>query len=226
MQNNPKQNNLNPEITDISINYLFVNGVHHKGIVDTILKLNRKEFLPQEYDCLSNIDSEVRFAKNKYMLNMATAALMVDIVKDKLPSNILVINSGLGYLSAVLADFYKDQGVSITAVEEDQGLIDQSKYTTKRLKLDNIEFLCANLKDIPLAKKFDLIMVEGAFYAPENSWLNMLNEDGLLVGVLRRKNISNILKIKKIENELVEEKLQQVATPYIKGFEEKVEFIF
>ncbi|KAB2952121.1 malonyl-ACP O-methyltransferase BioC [Heliorestis acidaminivorans] len=78
--------------------------------------------------------------------------------------NILDIGCGTGYLTEQLLELYPQ--AQITALDIAPGMIE---YAQQKLPNENIEFLCADIEEVALNKKFDLIISNATF-----QWFNQL----------------------------------------------------
>ncbi|QGG46246.1 malonyl-ACP O-methyltransferase BioC [Heliorestis convoluta] len=80
--------------------------------------------------------------------------------------DILEVGCGTGYLTKRLCTLYPE--AQITAVDIAPGMID---YAQKKLNHQNLDFLCGDIEEIGIPKKFDLIISNATF-----QWFNQPGE--------------------------------------------------
>ncbi|AEF92962.1 biotin biosynthesis protein BioC [Desulfotomaculum nigrificans CO-1-SRB] len=80
--------------------------------------------------------------------------------------NILDIGCGTGYFTEQLARCYPN--ANITAVDIAPGMIE---YARKKLRSKKIEFLCADIEEVEINRKYDLIVSNATF-----QWFNQLEQ--------------------------------------------------
>lgn len=92
--------------------------------------------------------------------------------------DILDIGCGTGYLTKQLLSNFSN--VRITAIDIAPGMIE---YAIRKFKGSNIEFLCCDIEDTVMDKKFDLIISNAAF-----QWFNNFEETIENIGQLLNNN--------------------------------------
>ncbi|MFL1781064.1 Protein-L-isoaspartate O-methyltransferase [Candidatus Hepatincolaceae symbiont of Richtersius coronifer] len=142
------QNLTAQHLDDIMVNHLLVNGVTDKFIIENVLNYPRSLFLQNDLKSMGNSDGCVYYQKNKFLIEISTLAYMIMASKMPHEKNVLVIGSGVGYASTILANIYN----SVIGIEEEQGLTEKATLMANKVKLKNLTFVKSNLLLEPMPK--------------------------------------------------------------------------
>jgi protein-L-isoaspartate(D-aspartate) O-methyltransferase len=207
---------------DIIINQLIVADVRDEKVISVVSSFPRSLFLPIDIASCGSSDSPIEYKKNRYMLDTATIANMLEIANFKNSDIVLVVGSGLGYGTALVSKFVS----RVICIEKDEELVAVAKENLKKLGILNLEIHEGSISNFNLIHPFNRILFEGAFAKIPQSILEMLDYKTDLIAIERKNNLSQVIKATLIDNKVVLRYGRHTPTPYTKGFEEKETFSF
>ncbi len=212
----------NKRKADIIVNHLLVSGITDENILNAVSEIHRDWFLPEQLKCVSDCDSVIYYDEDRFVIDMATLAHMINFADFSKNDNVLLYPSGLGYVATVLSKFVS----KVIAVEENEKLLDYSKKAVASLAIENVDFYCGSLDSFHFKGRYNKVFFNGAFYKINNVISRLLLDNIELVGVRRINNVAHIVKVKQIDRNIIYTTGRHTTTPWVVGFEEKEEFVF
>lgn len=157
---------------------LFRFGEYEKEILTSMLKINRKDFIPENYSYLAYSDNALPIGEMQTISQPSTVARMIQLLDIEKNSEILEIGTGSGWNAALLSRL----GKSVLTLEINHNLAEKAK--TKLLKYPNIEVREEDFR--LLNQKFNkIIFTAGISENNEEIIKNFaekcLNEKGILI---------------------------------------------
>ncbi len=170
-------------------------GIRDKRVVEAMLKIDRADFvLPEDRD-FAYSDSPLSLMDGQTISQPYIVALMTEALELNPEDRVLEIGTGSGYQTAILAYLSK----SVVSIERIYSLHLFAQENLKKYKLNNIELIYGDGKEIVFKEKFDKIMITAAAKTfPEKIFEN-LKEGGIMVAPIEQGFYQVLYKVIKRE---------------------------
>ncbi len=165
-------------------------------------QVRREDFVPAQYKSLSFADVAIPVGgasdddADKVMLEPKVAARMIESMQLQPTHRILEIGTGTGYLTALLATICEH----VTSIEIDSQLTRQAAVNLAMAGISNVQLIegdCFAFCHAPNQYvdqytdqnanengwKFDRVLITGSVPEIGNTFLNMINAEGCVVGI-------------------------------------------
>jgi protein-L-isoaspartate(D-aspartate) O-methyltransferase len=138
-------------------------------------------FLPPGLRALAYADEDVPLGNGRYLVEPMVLARLIQTLQPQPEDKALVVASGAGYGSALLARLVK----SVVAVESDAGLAGSAEQTIRELGIANVRQVIGRMEDGHAAEgPYDVILIEGAVQHVPATIVAQLAEGGRLGTVI------------------------------------------
>ena len=176
------------------IEYLKNQGLS-EGIIKAFEKVDRKNFVPEEYHFEAYEDYPISIGHGATTSQPYTIAFMLEKLELKPNSKqkVLEIGSGSGYVLALISEITKGKVYGVEIIKE---LAKRSKETLKKLNFEDIAVINkSGFKGLHECAPYDRILVSAACPNLETAkkLSNQLKEEGIIVASVRH----SIFQIKK-----------------------------
>jgi protein-L-isoaspartate(D-aspartate) O-methyltransferase len=129
--------------------------VNDRRILDAMRSLPREAYLPPRLADQAYMDKDIDLGSGRVLLKPLVAARLVQLARPQAGEAALVVGAGTGYGAALLAAC----GVQVTALEEDETLLDLARQNPAGL----VKLVHGALSaGCPGGAPFDLVVIEGA----------------------------------------------------------------
>lgn len=202
---------------------LRTGDVVDKEVLAAFLETPREIFVAPQFKPLAYLDRETLAlgAKTRRLLRPLTLARMLQAAAVKPGDHALDVGTGSGYGAALL----EAMGAKVVALESDLGAADAARR------------LLAGSQDVSVAEgplptgaaqlgPFDVIVMEGAFRTSPGPLLDILADDGRLVGVDASMGASQAALYERRGQAISRRALFEVAADTLDGFAAGVSFAF
>ncbi len=176
-------------------------------VLDLMATLPREKFVPDAYQGLAFADIAIPLGRGRYMLHPREEGRLLQAVKPRSHENVLVINSGTGYVSALLASMAK----KVHVVDSDPEFAKTAADTFSALNINNVTVECAEISKGMLSEApYDVIVVLGSTQILSDAFKQLLKVGGRMFCVVGRKPTMEALLVCRIhektwqENDLFE----------------------
>lgn len=179
----------------------------NKKINKAFGRIDRKNFIPKEYQSLAYEDTALPIGYEQTISQPSTIAFMLELLEVDNDQKILEIGSGSGYVLALLNQVADN--LDIYGVEIIPELVSSSRKILKdssNIKIFNASSRLGLLTEAP----FDRILISAAAKEFPKELINQLNDGGIIVCPVK----SSIIKYK---NGIFEEYPGFVFVPLISG---------
>lgn len=150
------------------------------SLIFAFLKIDRKDFVIEEYKRLSYIDTALPIGYEQTTSQPYTVAFMLELLGPMEGENILDIGSGSGWTTALLSHIVGKKGF-VTGVEIVPELVKMGRENISKYDIKNVKIIQASKKlGIP-SKKFDRILVSAAAKEFPNELLKQIKLGGVIV---------------------------------------------
>lgn len=196
------------------------NKVTHPRLISALRSVARETFLPPDRAALAYADEDVPLGGGRVLLEPMVLARLIQTANPRPGERALVIACGTGYGAAVLAAC----GVTVTALEQDAGLLAQAR----RAVPDGVTLVEAALEaGWPARAPYDIILLEGGFETlPDSFGQQLVEGSGRFVGVRRMGGIGQAVLGEAFGGRLSLTPVFDCATPVVPAFQRAIGFVF
>jgi len=157
------------------------NRVNNALLLAAIADLPRERFLPAALRSVAYADDDVPLGSGRCLMEPMVLARLIQTLQPQEEDKALVVASGTGYGTALLARLVK----SVVAVEADPRLAGSAEQTIRELGIANVQHVAGRLEDGHAAgAPYDVILIEGAVQHVPASIVAQLAEGGRLGTVI------------------------------------------
>ncbi|MCK5039465.1 MAG: protein-L-isoaspartate(D-aspartate) O-methyltransferase [Candidatus Aenigmarchaeota archaeon] len=157
------------------------NIVSDKRIIDAFQKINRENFVPEEYKNLAYNDYPLSIGEEQTISQPTTVAIMTSLLEPKEDQKILEIGTGSGYQVAILGKIV-GKGGKITSVEIIPKLAEFAKKNLKKENITNVEIINADgSSGYKKGAPYDRILVTAGTPKITETLISQLNDNGIIV---------------------------------------------
>lgn len=187
--------------------------VHDQKVLDSLLKLKREKFAPQEYQALAFSDLGIPLPGGQTMLSPRVEALLLEALQIEKSNKVLEIGAGSGYVTALLAKL-ADFVYTIEIDEQNKQLAAQNLTYAG---ISNVSVILGNgLNGLPGKAPFDRIFIGGAMLTIPEKLKAQLRVGGKLVGFVGDRPVLHAVLIERIgENQYSEKQLFETDIDYL-----------
>jgi protein-L-isoaspartate(D-aspartate) O-methyltransferase len=157
------------------------NRVNNTQLLAVVADLPRERFLPPGLRAVAYADEDVPLGNGRYLVEPMVLARLIQTLQPQPEDKALVVASGAGYGTALLARLVK----SVVAVEADAGLAGSAEQTIRDLGIANVRHVSGRMEDGHAAEgPYDVILIEGAVQHVPATIVAQLAEGGRLGTVI------------------------------------------
>ncbi len=159
--------------------------VTDRRILDAMRTLPREAYVPAAMASLATIDDDIALGGGRVLLKPLVLARLIQLARPRAGEAALVVGSGCGYGSAVLAAC----GVHVTALEEEPALLELARSHPDPL----VTQVAGRLAEgYPQGAPFDLVVIEGAVRAIPETIGRQVSANGRLVAIVSPKGGTSV----------------------------------
>ena len=157
------------------------NRVNNIQLLTAIADLPRERFLSAGLASVAYADDDVPLGNGRYLMEPMILARLIQTLQPQPEDKALVVASGAGYGTALLARLVK----SVVALEADTALAGSAEQTIKALGIANVTHVTGTMEAGRSADgPYDVILIEGAVQHVPPAIVERLAEGGRLGTVI------------------------------------------
>ena len=157
------------------------NRVTNAQLLKAIADLPRERFLSAGLASVAYADDDVPLGNGRYLMEPMILARLIQTLQPQPQDKALVVASGAGYGTALLARLVK----SVVALEADAGLAGSAEQTIKALGIANVTHVTGTMEaGRSVDGPYDVILIEGAVQHVPSAIVDQLAEGGRLGTVI------------------------------------------
>lgn len=202
------------------------NRVNNTQLLAAIADLPRERFLPVGLQSVAYADDDVPLGNGRCLMEPMVLARLIQTLQPQPQDKALVVASGPGYGTALLARLVK----SVVAVEVDAGLAGSAEQTIRELGIANVRQLTGKMEDGHAGEgPYDVILIEGAVQHVPTAILGQLAEGGRLGTVIAAASAGGqgVAQLMVKEGGVASGRpIFDAATPALPGFAKPPRFTF
>lgn len=191
--------------------------IKDKRVIDAFRKVPRELFVAEERKEESYGDYPLPIGGGQTISQPTTVMIMTQALELKEGDKVLEVGSGSGYQAAIIANIVGKIG-KVISTEIVGELAESAKRNIKKLKLKNAEIIKHDgSKGYAKEAPYNKIIVTAACPKIPNSLIKQLREGGIIVAPVGNMVEQVMIKGKKINGRIIEEKLGDFMFVPLKG---------
>jgi protein-L-isoaspartate(D-aspartate) O-methyltransferase len=157
------------------------NRVNNAQLLAAIADLPRERFLAPGLRSVAYADDDVPLGNGRYLMEPMVLARILQTLQPQADDKALVVASGAGYGTALLARLVK----TVVAVEADPRLAGSAEQAIRELGIANVRQVIGKMEEgHAAAAPYDIILIEGAVQHIPSAIVGQLAEGGRLGAVI------------------------------------------
>lgn len=142
-------------------------------ILESFENIDREDFMPPQFKRISYSDIEIKH-NNRVVLRCYVLGMIVKILKELNPKNILIVGDLTGYTSSVCSNIFDNCTLATIFFEE----LSEIRMRVKNIPIMQFETIISNQQN-----KFDAIFFDSGFYKKSTikQFYNLLSDDGKII---------------------------------------------
>ncbi len=211
------------------LNQLLTSEIANENVLAAISAIAREEFVPEQYRKVAYIDEDIPIAEGRYLMEPLVFAGLLQLMDIKPEDKILIVGTGTGYSTAVIAQLSRD----IVAIESQRELSGKARKNLRELGIDVEVFTSALTVGYPLLAPYDIIFIEGGVQHIPVSLTDQLREGGRLVTVENIQQrpgsdsgLGRAVIVYNLNGKLHKQYKFEASIPLLADFAKKPEFVF
>ena len=199
-----------------------INGIS-KEVISAFASVNRSDFVPEDLISGSYTEKNLKLSSDRYLLKPNLIAAIINHVLPKSNESILVLPASTGYSSAIISNLAE----TVIAIEEEDNLISIAEKGMNKSGINNVVIIKKKINENCLDQgPFNAIIVEGAIEYLPDQFLNQLENNGRLLALISKEDVTNAILYVKNENSINSRFLFSCDAPKLNFFKKKNSFSF
>lgn len=193
-------------------------------VLDLMATLPREQFVPDAYQGLAFADIAIPLGNNRFMLHPREEGRLIQAIKPSLKKKALVLGSGSGYVTALVASMTEE----VIAIDTDEEFVTSTMENLEALNITNVTVSCAAVAGgFADQGPYDAIIVLGSMQVMPESIKQQLAVGGRMFCIIGKEPTMEALLIHRIgENEWLDEGLFETLVPALENTPEAEQFHF
>ncbi len=174
--------------------HLRERGIRDERVLEAMGRIRREEFLTVRYKDCAYDDRPLPIGMGQTISQPYIVALMTESLDPKGTDEVLEIDTGCGYQTAVLAELVR----KVYTMERHHGLAEPAQSHLENLGINNVEFAVGDGSEgWPEEKVFDKIIVTAALPSIPGSMNEQLKEGGIIVAPVGGQYSQQLMRYEK-----------------------------
>jgi protein-L-isoaspartate(D-aspartate) O-methyltransferase len=178
-------------------------GIHDHRVLAAMKEIPRHLFIPSPYDKSAYEDCPLPIGNGQTISQPYIVALMTELLMPQPTDTILEIGTGCGYQAAVLAALVS----KVFSIERIPEVAELARVNLKAVGCKNVEVIVGDGTIGYLQKApYDGIIITAATPSVPKPLINQLAEGGRLVAPVGGRDIQELIRLRKTDGSLSEER--------------------
>ena len=193
-------------------------------VLDLMATLPREQFVPDAYKGLAFADISIPLGNDRFMLHPREEGRLLQAVKPQFNEKVLVINSGSGYVTSLLASMADE----VVAVDSDEAFAALTKENLATLNINNVTVDCGDASQGWMnGAPYDVIVVLGSMQVLPEAFNQLLKIGGRLFCIIGKEPAMEALLITRVsDNDWQETGLFETLVTALENTPEAEQFHF
>ncbi len=184
--------------------------IKSRQVKQAMLKVDRKDFVPEEYEELAYADQPLPIPGNVTISAPHMHAILLEELELKKGMKVLEIGFGSGILLAYIAEIVGRKGM-VFGVEINKQTFEFGKKNLEKYGYENVKiFLRDGKKGLPEFAPYDRIVCSAAAKRIYDEWIQQLKTSGILITPLGT-HYQTLVKLVKTEKGIERKFITEVA---------------
>ena len=183
------------------------------GVLDTMARVPREEFVPSGMRTLAYSDTALPLAHGESMLKPVIAGRALQALLPAAHESVLEIGTGSGYLTACLGRLARE----VVSLERHADIADAARVRLARQGVSNATVVTADAFAWDEGRAFDAVCVTGAVDEVPPAFLRWLNPGGRMFIVRGRAPAMEAILLHRDVNGSRSQSLFETELPYLAG---------
>ena len=193
-------------------------------VLNLLSSIPREQFVPEAYQGLAFADIAIPLGNNRFMMHPREEGRLLQAIKPNSNERVLVIGTGTGFLTALLASI----AGKVTAIDSNEEFIEATAKNLDALNITNVTLCCS---DTNLGYKtnapYDVIAILGSMQVMSETIKQQLAVGGRMFCIIGKEPTMEALLLNQVrENEWQEEGLFETSVPALENSPEAEQFRF
>ena len=193
-------------------------------VLDLMSTVPRENFVPDAYQGLAFADIAVPLGKDRFMLHPREEGRLLQAIKPNHNEKVLVIGSGSGYVTALVASM-ADEVIAIDSNEEFAALTTEN---LAKLSIENVTVSCIDVSEgLASQGPYKVIVILGSMQVLSESIKQQMAVGGRMFCIIGKEPTMEALLVTRIsETEWQEDGLFETSVPALENTPEAEQFHF
>ena len=168
-------------------------GISCQNTIDCISKVNREDFVPEEFKNLSYAEYDIPLRNEYSMLKPLMTAKILQLLNIDKDDEILEIGTGSGYLTCCLSIM----GKSVDTLDIDADMLESAKKSHNHYNIFNVNYLSGDVfSNWTPEKNYDVIVLTGSIESRVEKLEVALKDSGRMFAVIGKQPVmyANIIE--------------------------------
>lgn len=206
-----------PSKEQLMEHWISSGAIKDKKVIEAFKKIPREKFIKNKDIDEAYGDYPLSIGKGQTISQPTTVMVMTDFLELKEGHKVLEVGSGSGYQAAIIATIIGETGkvISIEIVDE---LVKFAQNNLKKLDIKNVKVIMHDgSKGYAKEAPYDRIIVTAATPKIPKPLIDQLKEKGIIVAPVGDMTEQIMIRARKKQGKLVEEKLGHFMFVPLKG---------
>ena len=168
-------------------------GISCQNTIDCISRVNREDFVPEEFKNLSYAEYDIPLRNDYSMLKPLMTAKILQLLNIDKDDEILEIGTGSGYLTCCLSIM----GKSVDTLDIDANMLESAKKSHNHYNIFNVNYLSGDVfSNWTPEKNYDVIVLTGSIESRVEKLEVALKDSGRMFAVIGKQPVmyANIIE--------------------------------
>ena len=168
-------------------------GISCQNTIDCISRVNREDFVPEEFKNLSYAEYDIPLRNEYSMLKPLMTAKILQLLNIDKDDEILEIGTGSGYLTCCLSIM----GKSVDTLDIDANMLESAKKSHNHYNIFNVNYLSGDVfSNWTPEKNYDVIVLTGSIESRVEKLEVALKDSGRMFAVIGKQPVmyANIIE--------------------------------
>ena len=168
-------------------------GISCQNTIDCISRVNREDFVPEEFKNLSYAEYDIPLRNEYSMLKPLMTAKILQLLNIDKDDEILEIGTGSGYLTCCLSIM----GKSVDTLDIDADMLESAKKSHNHYNIFNINYLDEDVfSNWTPEKNYDVIVLTGSIESRVEKLEIAIKDSGRMFAVIGKQPVmyANIIE--------------------------------
>lgn len=193
-------------------------------VLDLMSTVPRENFVSEAYQGLAFADIAVPLGKDRFMLHPREEGRLLQAIKPKHNEKVLVIASGSGYVTALLASMADE----VIAIDSDEEFVALTTDNLTKLNIENVTVSCTDVAEgLASQSPYKVIVILGSMQVLSETIKKQMAVGGRMFCIIGKEPTMEALLVTRLsETDWQEKGLFETSVPALENTPEAEQFHF